>query len=192
MPPKKEKEKDMAIQIAKLELLALVGDVKTPEQIMRASHWLDKIRCDSTSKLNDQAWMSHFNHGHPGFNRIIDEMSFYRIIGEPSAFDFPSSGTLDDRTFEELCLLGERWALLALENILGELEEHPDIHKVKFSGGTVAQRLKAYLEVHKQVVGFDKWSEEHMNNARYRVVQVYDTFLKQRGRPLFKSGMPHI
>jgi hypothetical protein len=98
------------------------------------------------------------DHVHPGkkrFFRIWDEISFYRTIGEPTAFVVPGWDA-SDRGFDELCLLGERLAFLAAENALWKLESYEKIQKVKQNGGTLAQRLKAYLEVHQQMEGFEE------------------------------------
>lgn len=183
MPPK-----DTLVQIQKRELIDLVGDIETPGQIIIASHWLDGIQCDDASTVKDQAWMSHINQGKKRFFRIWDELSFYRIIGEPTAFIVPGWAPTD-RGFDELCLLGERWVFLAAEGALWRLESHEWCRKVKQSGGSLAERLKVYLEVYRETEGVDEWTEQHMNNARFRVIRVYEEFLRAKGRPLFNSGM---
>jgi hypothetical protein len=171
----------------KNELKALVGDVETPEQIIRASEYLDSIRCDRLSELKDDVWMEQFNMDHDRFFRIWDEISFYRIIGEPTAFIVPG-WVSSDRGFDELCLLGERWAFLAAENALSTLESHEEIQEVKDRGGSLAQRLKAYLKVHKKLAGFEKWTDVHMSDARYRVIEVFEAYLEEKKRPLTRFG----
>jgi hypothetical protein len=170
------------------ELKALVGDVETPDEIIRASEWLDSIQCDRLSDLKDDVWMDQVNMDNDRFFRIWDEISFYRIIGEPTAFVVPG-WVSTDRGFDELCLLGERWAFLAAENALSGLESHEEIQQVKENGGSLAQRLKAYLKVHKKLAGFEKWTEEHMSDARYRVIKVYEAYLEEKQRPLSCFGI---
>jgi hypothetical protein len=146
MPANKLPTKESIIR----EFRALVGEVKTAEQVVRASEWLDSIRCDYLSKLKDEAWMDYVNLSHRRYYRIWEEISFYRIVGAPSAHVVPG-WVSSDRGFHELCLLGQRWAFPAAENELWKLEFHEEIQEVKEKGGSLAQRLKAYLNVHKKL-----------------------------------------
>jgi len=186
--PEKAKATDHEVKRALAKLKALVGNITTTSQAIIASHWLDKIRLDGESLMNDQAWMMHVPRDDPSFLRIWDTMSFYRILGEPPAFVIPEDWKPNDREMDELGLLNERWVFLAGEGELGNLEDNDYSRAVKERGGSLAERLKAYLEAYKDKIGFEKWNETYIENAKHCVVEVYDAFFKRTGRPHFKSG----
>lgn len=187
MPPKRPRGNEVEKAVEKLK--GLVGNITTNMQAITSSHWLDRIRLDGKSQMNDQAWMLHCPRNDPDFDRIWDTISFYRIMGEVPAFVIPSEWKPDNLEFDELCLLGERWVFLAAEGELGSLEDTPEGRLVTERGGSLAERLKAYLEAHQRRVGFETWDLVHIHSAKYRVIEVYDAFFKRTGRPHFKSGM---
>lgn len=185
MPPTKDNPE---YQDARRELIAFVGEIETPDQIIKASHWLDQIRSDPKSKLKDEVWMDHVNMENKRFFRIWDEISFFRAVGEPTEFVIPGWKP-NNFAFDDLCVLGERWVFLAAENALRNLEFHEEIQEVKRNGGTVAQRLTGYLRIHKQRAGFDEWVEVRIKDAKWRVIEVYEVFMKENRRPRYRSGV---
>ena len=77
---------------------------------------------------------------------------------------------------------------------LRELERIEGIKAVKERGGGPAEILKAFLENYRREQKFDTWTWEHMNDARFQVVKVWQKrqeHLKKRQlkRPLVPEGM---
>ena len=114
-------------------------------------------------------------------DRIWADLGFYRIVGEPMA-NVLCLGPGESPAVDELGRLAERWVYLAANNALGSLQDHPDIKKAK-EGGSLADGIRAYLEVYRREAGFEKWSDETLNEARFRIIQVWDEFQRKRRFP---------
>jgi hypothetical protein len=109
-----------------------VGYIRTPNQIIKANHYIDHILNSDEDNIRHLAWIELINTNRTGidFDRIWTELRFYRIVGEPMA-NVLRLGAGEALAVDELGRLAERWAYLAANNALGSLEEHPDVKKAK-------------------------------------------------------------
>lgn len=164
-----------------------VGYIKTPNQIIKANHYLDHILNSDEDNVKDSAWRELVNTSRAGydFDRIWSELSFFRTVGKPMG-EILHLGPKETLTVDELIILAERWVYLAANNALGTLEEPLTAR----NGGSIAERLQAYLDGYQKEAGFEKWSHETMNDARFKVIKVWEEF--QRKRSLSENGQYFI
>jgi hypothetical protein len=150
-----------------------LGTLSTSQQIANGSHYRSMLRNGAEDIFKDAVWGVFMEKIRKSCDkeRLWDEMTIYRLIGQASHFLVPDE-ELDKRTLHNLERALELWVFLAVAEKLHLLLQHQDCKQgkaLKENGASPAVIFQAFVSIYKNRAGINRWTAAHMNNVRYTI-----------------------